>query len=96
MAIAISNHVKLPFDWELLEMMENDIEQSFVGLEKYYTTYEETHETTAETKLTKSKTQWFLYYLLYVDKEEYKDFVTWLADMIRSGIFVEEKMDQEQ
>ena len=58
--------------------------------EKSYTTYEQTADKEYTCKAdTRTETEWFLYYLLYVDKEEYQFFVDWLADMLKSGVFVE-------
>lgn len=56
--------------------------------EKSYTTYELTADRETAEKDTRSEHEWFLYYLLYVDKEEYRFFVDWLADMLKSGVFV--------
>lgn len=61
---------------------------------KRYTTYEQTADRETAGKDTRSEKDWFLYYLLYVDKEEYPDFITWLADMIKSGNLIEEKGEQ--
>ena len=61
---------------------------------KRYITYEQTADKETAGKDTRSEKDWFLYYLLYVDKEEYPDFITWLADMIKSGNLIEEKEEQ--
>lgn len=61
---------------------------------KRYTTYEQTADRETAGKDTRTETEWFLYYLLYVDKEEYLDFVTWLSDMIKSGNLIEDKEEQ--
>lgn len=60
--------------------------------EKSYTTYEQTadREYTCQAD-TRTEQEWFIYYLLYVDKEEYRYFVDWLADMIKSGNLIKEK-----
>ena len=57
---------------------------------KTYTTYEQTadKEYTGQAD-ARTESEWFLYYLQYVDKSDYPDFVTWLADMIKTGILVE-------
>lgn len=60
---------------------------------KRYTTYEQTADRETAGKDTRSEKDWFLYYLLWVDNAEYPDFVTWLADMIKSGNLIEEKED---
>ena len=43
------------------------------------------HKRETAEKDTRSEHEWFLYYLLWVDRAEYPDFVTWLADMVKSG-----------
>lgn len=58
---------------------------------KKYTTYEQTADKETIGKDTRSEKDWFLYYLLYVDKEEYPDFITWVADMIKTGNLIEEE-----
>lgn len=58
--------------------------------EKYYTTYEQTADKETVEKDTRSEHEWFLYYLLWIDRTEYPDFVTWLADMIKTGNLIEE------
>ena len=44
-----------------------------------------------ETNQTMSKKDWFLFYLQSeeIDKAEYTDFVTWWADMRKSGVIEE-------
>ena len=44
-----------------------------------------------ETEQTMTKKDWFLYYLQAeeIDKTEYPDFVTWWADMRKSGVIEE-------
>lgn len=60
--------------------------------EKSYTTYEQTADKEYTGKAdTRTDTEWFLYYLQYVDNTEYSDFVTWLADMVKSGNLIGEK-----
>lgn len=61
--------------------------------EKYYTTYEQTADKETSGKDTRSEHEWFLYYLLWVNNAEYPDFVTWLADMIKSGNLIEEEKE---
>ena len=39
-----------------------------------------------ETEQTMTKKDWFLYYLLNIDKVEYIDFVSWFHDMRKSGV----------
>ena len=56
-----------------------------------YTTYEQSEDRTEAGRDTRTENDWFLYYRAFVDKEEYPDFVTWLADMIKSGNLIEEK-----
>ena len=48
--------------------------------EKLFTCY--------ETNQTMSKKDWFLFYLQSeeIDKTEYPDFITWWADMRKSGV----------
>lgn len=62
--------------------------------EKLYTTYEQTADKETAGKDTRTEHGWFLYYLLWVDNAEYPDFVTWLADMIKSGNLIEEKEER--
>ena len=62
--------------------------------EKYYTTYEQTADKETTGKDTRSEHEWFLYYLLWIDRTEYPDFVTWLADMVKTGNLIEEKEEQ--
>lgn len=59
--------------------------------EKLYTTYEQTADKETAGKDTRTEYEWFLYYLLWIDNTEYPDFVTWLADMIKTGNLIEEK-----
>lgn len=44
-----------------------------------------------ETNQTMTKTEWFLYYLQSeeIDKTEYKDFVEWFNDMLKSHVLEE-------
>lgn len=62
--------------------------------EKLYTTYEQTADKETAEKDTRSMHEWFLYYLLWIDRTEYPDFITWLADMIKSGNLIEEKEEK--
>ena len=62
--------------------------------EKKYTTYEQTADKEMSGKDTRSEHEWFLYYLLWIDRTEYPDFVTWLADMVKSGNLIEETEEQ--
>lgn len=39
-----------------------------------------------ETKQTMTEKDWFLYYLLNIDKVEYTDFISWFHDMRKSGV----------
>lgn len=59
--------------------------------EKLYTTYEQTADKETVGKDTRAEYEWFLYYLLWVSPGEYPDFITWLADMIKSGNLIEEE-----
>lgn len=70
----------LPINYFVTELKE----------EKYYTTYEQTADKEATKKDTRSMHEWYLYYLLWVDRTEYPDFITWLADMLKSGNLIEE------
>ena len=65
--------------------------------EKSYTTYEQTadREYTGQAD-TRTEHEWFLYYLQYVDNADYPDFITWLADMVKSGNLIEEKEEEEE
>ena len=51
--------------------------------EKLYTCY--------ETSQTMNQKNWFLYYLTSdeINKTEYPDFITWWADMRKSGVIEE-------
>lgn len=60
---------------------------------KKYTTYEQTTDKETAEKDTRTEKDWYLYFLLYVDKEEYPDFIAWFSDMIKSGNLIEEKED---
>ena len=62
--------------------------------EKFYTTYEQTSDKEIAGKDTRSEHEWFLYYLLWIDRAEYPDFITWLFDMLKSGNLIEEKEEQ--
>ena len=62
--------------------------------EKKYTTYEQTMDKETTGKDTRSEHEWFLYYLLWVDRAEYPDFATWLVDMIKTGNLIEEEEEQ--
>ena len=62
--------------------------------EKFYTTYEQTADKETAEKDTRTEHEWFLYYLLWIDHSEYPDFVTWLADMLKSGNLIEEKEEK--
>ena len=61
---------------------------------KKYTTYEQTADKETAGKDTRSMHEWFLYYLLWIDRTEYPDFSDWLADMLKSGNLIEEKEEQ--
>ena len=45
--------------------------------EKKYTTYEQTMDKETAVKDTRSMHEWYLYYLLWIDREEYPVFITW-------------------
>lgn len=62
--------------------------------EKFYTTYEQTADKETTGKDTRTETEWFLYYLLWIDCEEYPDFITWLFDMVKSGNLIEEEEEK--
>lgn len=62
--------------------------------EKLYTTYEQTADKETTGKDTRTETEWFLYYLLWIDRTEYPDFITWLEDMVKTGNLIEEKEEQ--
>lgn len=68
------------------------VESEAVNMKKY-TTYEQTADKEIAGKDIRKESDWFLYYLQYVDNSEYPDFVTWLVDMIKSGNLIEEKED---
>lgn len=54
--------------------------------EKMYTTYEQTADKEYTGKAdTRTESEWFLYYLLWIDRAEYPDFITWFFDMLKSG-----------
>ena len=61
--------------------------------EKFYTTYEQTADKETAGKDTRSMHEWYLYYLLWVDRAEYPDFITWFFDMLKTGNLIEEKED---
>lgn len=58
---------------------------------KKYTTYEQTADKETASKDTRTETEWFLYYLLWVDSAEYSTFITWFFDMLKSGNLIEEE-----
>ena len=62
--------------------------------EKYYTTYEQTADKETVGKDTRSMHEWFLYYLLWVDRTEYSTFITWFFDMLKSGNLIEEEQTE--
>ena len=65
--------------------------------EKSYTTYEQTADKEYTGKAdTRTEHEWFLYYLQYVDNTEYPDFITWLADMLKTGNLIEKKEEKEK
>lgn len=61
--------------------------------EKLYTTYEQTADKETAEKDTRPEHEWFLYYLLWIDRTEYPDFLTWFFDMLKVGNLIEEKED---
>ena len=61
--------------------------------EKKYTTYEQTADRETAGKDTRSMHEWYLYYLLWIDRGEYPDFITWFFDMLKTGNLIEEKED---
>lgn len=58
---------------------------------KKYTTYEQTADRETAGKDTRTETEWFLYYLLWIDRAEYPDFMTWFFDMLKVGNLIEEE-----
>lgn len=72
------------------EMLPINYFEKETTTEKSYTTYEQTADKETVEKDTRSEHEWFLYYLLWIDRTEYPDFVTWLADMIKTGNLIEE------
>lgn len=83
------------FDFfEKEEMLAIDYFDKKQTKEKLYTTYEQTADKETAEKDTRSMHEWFLYYLLWIDRTEYPDFVTWLADMVKSGNLIEEKEEE--
>ena len=64
--------------------------------EKKYTTYEQTADKETTGKDTRTETEWFLYYLLWIDNTEYPDFITWFFDMLKSGNLIEEREEEEE
>ena len=58
---------------------------------KKYTTYEQTADKEIAGKDTRSMHEWYLYYLLWIDRVEYPDFITWFFDMLKSGNLEEEE-----
>lgn len=63
---------------------------------KKYTTYEQTADKETAVKDTRSMHEWYLYYLLWVDRTEYPDFITWFFDMLKTGNLIEEKEEKEE
>ena len=66
------------------ENITNEREVNTMTKEKIYTCSEE-H---CPSRLTEH--EWFLYYIQYIDHDEYKTFVDWLTDMLKTGLLVEE------
>lgn len=64
--------------------------------ERLFTTYEQTADKETTGKDTRTETEWFLYYLQYVDNTDYPDFITWFFDMLKSGNLIEEKEEKEE
>lgn len=63
-------------------------------MEKKYTTYEQTADKETAGKDTRTETEWFLYYPLWIDRGEYPDFITWFFDMLKTGNLIEEKEEK--
>ena len=57
---------------------------------KKYTTYEQTADKETSEKDTRTMHEWYLYYLLWIDREEYPNFITWFFDMLKTGNLIEE------
>lgn len=76
------------------EMLPINYFETELKEEKYYTTYEQTADRETTGKDTRPEHEWFLYYLLWIDRTEYPDFLTWLADMIKSGNLIEEEEEK--
>ena len=57
-----------------------------------YTMYDGTHEVEINKPDTRTKAGWHGYYEHYIDKEEWSDFESWWADMLRSGILVAQNL----
>ena len=76
------------------EMLPINYFEKETTTEKLYTTYEQTADKETTGKDTRTETEWFLYYLLWIDRTEYPDFITWLFDMVRNGNLIEEKEEQ--
>ena len=76
------------------EMLPINYFEKETTTEKLYTTYEQTADRETAEKDTRPEHEWFLYYLLWIDRTEYPDFVTWLADMIKVGNLIEEEEER--
>lgn len=76
------------------EMLPINYFEKETTTEKYYTTYEQATDRETAGKDTRTEHEWFLYYLLWIDRAEYPDFITWLADMLKSGNLIEETEEQ--
>lgn len=76
------------------EMLPINYFEKETTTEKYYTTYEQTADKETAVKDTRSMHEWYLYYLLWVDRTEYPDFITWFFDMLKVGNLIEEEEEK--
>ena len=70
-------------DMVKMSLKDEEVTQ-MTAKEKIYTCSEE-H---CPSRLTEH--EWFLYYIQEIDHDEYRTFVDWLADMLKTGLLVEE------
>ena len=76
------------------EMLPINYFEKETTTEKLYTTYEQTADKETSEKDTRSMHEWYLYYLLWIDREEYPVFITWFFNMLKTGILTEEEEEK--
>lgn len=62
---------------------------------KKYRTYEGTNQKETSFPDTRTEKEWFGYYQKEISKIEYPTFEGWIWDMLRSGVFEENKRGEK-